>query len=95
MGVVNARIREAVRQAIESRQLTPKELARELGMEPQNLSRMLTGNSGRVPENWEKILDALDLELVACPRHPTAAATTERLTGAGPVSSARARAGRR
>lgn len=92
------RVREAVRQAIESRQLTTKELARELGMEPQNLSRLLTGNSGRVPENWEKILDALDLELLACPRQPSAEATTEPLAGAEAVSavaSTRTRTGRR
>ncbi|MGI8747823.1 MAG: helix-turn-helix domain-containing protein [Deinococcus sp.] len=93
---VNVRVREAVRQALESRQLSSKELARELGMEPQNLSRMLTGSSGRVPENWEKILDALDLELVACPRQPSAAANVEPLTGAEPLPAAKPnRSGRR
>ena len=42
--------------------------ARAVDMEPPNVSRLLSGASGRVPETWQKILDELGLELIAVPK---------------------------
>lgn len=62
---MNMKIREAVRERMNAEGLTQTELARRLGMEPNNLSRMLSGGSGKIPEAWQQLLDALNLEVVA------------------------------
>lgn len=41
------------------------ELAR---MSQPNVSRALSGRSGGIPTTWQRILDALGLELVAVPK---------------------------
>ena len=65
---MNESVREAVKQAMKGRKLTQRELARAVDMEPPNISRLLSGASGRVPETWQKILDELGLELIAVPK---------------------------
>lgn len=61
-------IRRAVRVELAKRDFSQAELARQLGMAPQYLSNMMRGKVSRMPEAWQKVLDALGLELVAVPK---------------------------
>lgn len=60
---MNTQIREAIRAELSRRKLTHAQIAEELGMPRPQVTRMLTGQSGSVPEGWQKLLDALDLQL--------------------------------
>jgi transcriptional regulator with XRE-family HTH domain len=53
-----------VRRAMEKQSISQGELSRRTGIERPNINRLLTGKSGKVPENWQKVLDELGLELV-------------------------------
>lgn len=66
---MNEQVREAVKQAMQEKALSQGELARQTGLVRPAVSKLLNGSVGRVPENWQRILDALDLELVAVPKH--------------------------
>lgn len=68
MTSMNNQIRRAVRVRLAERDLKQGDLAQLVGMKPQYISRLMTGNVGRVPEAWLKVLDALDLQLVAIPK---------------------------
>lgn len=61
-------IRRAVRIELARRDYSQADLARQLGMAPQYLSNMMRGKVSKMPEAWQRVLDALDLELVAVPR---------------------------
>lgn len=61
-------IRRAVRIELAKKDYSQADLARELGMAPQYLSDIMRGRVGKIPAAWQRILDALDLELVARPR---------------------------
>lgn len=63
MAGMNSEIREAVTQRMKERGITRYQMAQDLGMEPPNVSRLLNGRSGKVPESWQAILDYLGLEL--------------------------------
>lgn len=65
---MNDQVREAVAKALKERGISQKDFAQSIDLEPPNLSRLLNGHSGRIPENWQRILDALELDLVAIPR---------------------------
>lgn len=65
---MNEEVREAVKREMERRELSQGELARQLEMERPNLTRLLSGRSGKIPKVWQDVLDALDLELVALPK---------------------------
>lgn len=65
MDAMNPRIRRAVRVALAEREMNQSDLAKELGMKPQYVSNLLTGQVGRIPSAWQKVLDHLGLELVA------------------------------
>lgn len=65
---MNDQVREAVAHALKERGVSQKDFAQSIDLEPPNLSRLLNGKSGRIPENWQRILDALELDLVAIPR---------------------------
>ena len=65
---MNSEVRETVRQAMRERELTQMEFAQRLGMTQPALAKMLTGRTGQIPESWQKVLDELDLKLVAVPR---------------------------
>lgn len=65
MEVMNDRIRRAVRVSLAERDMTQADLARTVGMKPQYVSELLTGKAGKIPTAWTRVLDALDLELVA------------------------------
>src|SRR5690606_1717612 len=68
MDHMNEGIRRAVRVSLAERDMTQSDLAAEIGVTPQYVSRIMQGQVGKVPEAWQKILDALDLELVAIPK---------------------------
>lgn len=62
---VNDRIRETVRQKLKTRDMTQVELAREADIRQSHISRYLSGDSGKVPQNWQSIFNTLDLEVTA------------------------------
>ena len=65
---MNQRIRKITRDAMEQKGISTYRLAELTGMQQPNVTRLLTGRSGSIPESWQKILDALNLELVAVPK---------------------------
>lgn len=69
---MNDQIRRAVRVRLAERDLKQGDLAQLVGMKPQYISRLMTGDIGRIPEAWLKVLGALDLELVAMPKKAAA-----------------------
>lgn len=68
MEVMNENIRRRVRVALAERDMNQRDLAERVGMKPQYVSDLLTGRVGKIPSTWARILDALDLELVAVPK---------------------------
>ncbi len=64
---MNERVRETARQTIARNELTQEALAKAAGIKQATVSRLLTGRMGQ-PGTWEKLLDALGLELVAVPK---------------------------
>ena len=80
---VNEKVRNTVKLQMFKRNISQTKLAEKLAMSRVNLTRLLSGRSGQVPESWQKVLDELDLELVAVPK----GADTRRLFEADAVSS--------
>ena len=64
---MNERVREKARQAMAQGSYTQEALAKAAGIKQATVSRLLTGRMGQ-PGTWEKLLDALGLELVAVPK---------------------------
>lgn len=62
---MNDDIRRAVRVRLAERNWRQADLARKLGMKPQYLSKLLTGDAGKIPTSWQRVFDELGLELVA------------------------------
>ena len=60
---VNEGIREQVKAIMASRNITQEQLAELMGIERVNLTRMLSGRSGSLPKNWQKLIDVMGLEL--------------------------------
>ena len=56
-------VRDAVREVMNERGLSQVRLARELDIDRVNLTRLLSGRVNGVTPTWQKILDALGLEL--------------------------------
>ncbi|HKI56909.1 MAG TPA: helix-turn-helix transcriptional regulator [Trueperaceae bacterium] len=77
------RIRRAVRLALKDRGQLQVELAREISITPQYLSDLLRGAAGHMPGAWQKVLDALDLELVVLPKATAIGSTPA--ASAGPL----------
>jgi len=65
---MNEVVRRAVRVSLAERDMTQSELAEEIGVTPQYVSRIMQGQVGKIPPAWQRILDALGLELVAVPK---------------------------
>lgn len=65
---MNEKVRQSVRDAMKARGVTHQQLADLTGIERPNITRLLGGSVGKVPDNWQKVLDALGLELVAVPK---------------------------
>jgi predicted transcriptional regulator len=57
-------IREMVRESMNQQGISTYRLAQLTEIEQPNVTRLLKGRSGKIPDSWQKILDALDLELV-------------------------------
>ncbi len=66
--IVNDRVREAVVLQLHRKRMTRRELAQGILMDETYLSRLITGDREGGREAWEKILDALELELTAVPK---------------------------
>ena len=62
---MNDQVRQVVKACMKERGMTQVKLAQEVGMEQPNIQRLLAGRVGAVPDSWQKVLDALGLELVA------------------------------
>ena len=61
-------IREMVRESMNQQGISTYRLAQLTEIEQPNVTRLLKGRSGNIPDSWQKILDALDLELVVQPK---------------------------
>lgn len=68
MEAMNDSIRRRVRVSLAERDMNQKDLAEKVGMKPQYISDLLTGRVGQIPSTWTRVLEALDLELVAVPK---------------------------
>lgn len=64
MNGMNEAVRSAVKTAMKQKGLSQGQLARDLGLERPAVTRLLSGTSGKVPDTWQKVLDALGLEIV-------------------------------
>ena len=62
---MNEQVRQVVRERMKEQGITHERLAELTTIQRPNVTRLLTGQSGTIPENWQKVLDALGLELVA------------------------------
>ncbi|WP_235514466.1 helix-turn-helix transcriptional regulator [Deinococcus sp. Leaf326] len=65
---MNEKVRQSVKNTLKARDLTHQELADMTGIERANVTRLLSGTVGKVPDNWQKVLDALGMELIAVPK---------------------------
>lgn len=65
---MNAAIREAVRKRMKDLNVTQVALGAQVGMAQPNIQRLLAGRVAPVPDSWQKVLDALNLELVVVPK---------------------------
>ncbi|WMT57667.1 helix-turn-helix domain-containing protein [Truepera radiovictrix] len=65
-------IRQAVKRRIDELGKSQAEVARSLGLQRQYLGRMLNEHVGEVPESWQQLLDALNLELYVREKPSTA-----------------------
>ena len=63
---VTEEIRATVKDVLHEKRMTQNELAEQLGVTPQALSRTLN-ERGKVPGLWKDILDALGLRLTVEP----------------------------
>lgn len=57
-----------VKVVLHERGMTQTQLAELTGIERPNITRLLSGAVGKTPDNWQKILDALGLEMVVQPK---------------------------
>lgn len=53
---------------MKERGITQQQLADLTGIQRPNVTRLLSGTSGQVPDNWQRILDALELDLITSPK---------------------------
>ena len=65
---MNNQIREAARRELAGRGWTQQQLASKARVRQATVSRLLTGERTGEPATWERLLDALELELVAVPK---------------------------
>lgn len=61
---MNDRVREAVKNRLKEKGISQGQLAILLEVERPSITRLLSGTSGKVPQLWQEVLDALDLELI-------------------------------
>ena len=64
---MNDHIRRTVNVELAKKDMKRAELAEKLGMKRQYLTEVLNGKVATLPKSWIKILDELNLKLVAVP----------------------------
>lgn len=57
-------IRKALLGAMSKQGISQAELARRMGVQPQSITKLLSGDRGKVPQSVLRALDTLGLELV-------------------------------
>ena len=65
---MNDRIRHTIKVELAKRSMNQTDLAKELGISKQHVNRALTGDLGKVPPIWERILEHMGLELTVRPK---------------------------
>lgn len=65
---MNAAIRKAVRERMKDLKVTQAALGAQVGMAQPNIQRLLAGRVAPIPDSWQRVLDALNLELIVVPR---------------------------
>lgn len=65
---MNEQVRQTVRERMKAQGMTQTDLGDAVGMAQPHIARLLGGTVGAVPESWQKVLDALGLELIAVPK---------------------------
>ena len=68
MNVMTEEIRKALNEYLELSGTTQRELARAVDKLPQTINKAVTGNSGKLPDLWEDILQAAGMKLVMVPK---------------------------
>jgi len=63
----DTQLEQAIRQAMGAKGLTHAALAQQLGVKPPHITRVVTGQSGFIPQSLIDVLEALNLELTVCP----------------------------
>ena len=61
---MNEAVRKTVKETMKTKGISQGQLARDLSLERPAVTRLLSGTSGKVPDTWQKVLDALGLEIV-------------------------------
>lgn len=64
MNNMTEKIRQQIRDVMTEQEMTTYRLAQMTGIDQPNVTRLLKGRSGKIPESWQKVLDALGLELI-------------------------------
>ena len=62
---MNSNIRSVVKQVMLEQDMSQGELARRTGLTRPAVTKLLNGVVGKIPENWQRILDELGVEIVA------------------------------
>lgn len=62
---MNGEVRSFVKQVMREKGISQTELAQRTGLERSAVTRLLSGTVGKVPENWQRILDELQVDLIA------------------------------
>ena len=74
---MNLDIRQAVREAMKQKGISQEALAQSTGINRVYITRMLSGRASDAPKNWQKVLDALSLQLTVEPAQAPAGAEWE------------------
>jgi len=61
-------LRDQVREALFKQRLTQAQLAEKTGIHRVHINKMLNGQSGKFPNAWERVLEALGLEVQVKPK---------------------------
>jgi transcriptional regulator with XRE-family HTH domain len=70
MFMIGEQVRQALKRAIESGKLSQAELARRTSLTEATVSRIVSGDREPSGETIDKLMDALELEIVIRPRRP-------------------------
>lgn len=65
---MNDEIRTLVKTVMREQEMSQGELARRTGLTRPAVTKLLNGVVGKIPENWQRILDELEIDLVAVKR---------------------------